>query len=105
MVYLEPYAKSMAIALHEDSIADNLPPEKSQGRAKFMPYQGVSPRLFRRVYLKVAEFKDQAGNLINPEAPVQESSVLWTKDYTDLEKDVVEFINTFEAAPGKQVEV
>lgn len=89
LVYLEPYAKSMAISLHDDSIADNLPPEESEGRVKFVPYQGVSPRLFSRVYLKVAELKDQAGNLVSPEGPVQEGSFLWIKAYTDLEKDGV----------------
>ena len=65
LVYLEPYAKSMAITLHSDSIADNLPPEKSKGLVQFVPYEGVSPRLYHRVYLKTADFKTHWADLFH----------------------------------------
>jgi deoxycytidylate deaminase len=96
VIYLEPYSKSMAIDLHADSIADNLPPEDAQGRVRFVPYQGVSPNLYRRVYLKTGDLKDGEGRML----PVQRSerglSSLWKKSYTDLEQDVVQFVTHFE---------
>ena len=96
VVYLEPYAKSMAIDLHSDSIADNLPPELAVGRVSFLPYQGVSPHLFRRVYLKTMDLKDGAGTMLPAKRSEYGPSTLWKKAYTDLERDVVQFIDRFE---------
>jgi len=92
VVYLEPYAKSMAIDLHRDSIADNEPPQRSQNRVRFRPYEGVAPRLFRRVYLKSSDLKDKSGNMIPASTEKRANSVLWAKAYTDLEKEVAEFV-------------
>lgn len=101
VVYLEPYSKSMAIDLHADSIADNLPPENAKDHVHFVPYQGVSPNLYRRVYLKTGDLKDGEGKML----PVQRSerglSSLWKKSYTDLEKDVVQFVTRFEESHAK----
>ena len=66
------------------------------GHVHFVPYQGVSPNLYRRVYLKSGDLKDGDGKML----PVQRSesglSSLWKKSYTDLEKDVVQFVTRLE---------
>jgi len=92
VVYLEPYSKSMAIGLHEDSIADNLPPDQSLGKVKFRPYEGVSPRLYRRVYLKTGDLKDESGNVLTSVGVKGPNSLLLTKAYTDIENDIVQFV-------------
>lgn len=43
VVYIEPYPKSLAVDLHGDSISTD---EKSQDRVKFVPFTGVSPRMY-----------------------------------------------------------
>jgi len=92
VVYLEPYSKSLAIGLHQDSIADNLSPELSKDRVKFRPYEGVSPRLYRRVYLKTGELKDSSGTAIRFAEEKGPNSSLLTKAYTDIENDIVQFV-------------
>lgn len=96
VIYLEPYSKSMAIDLHADSIADNLPPEDAKGHVRFVPYQGVSPNLYRRVYLKSGDLKDSEGKMLPVKRSERGLSSLWKKSYTDLEKDVVQFVTHFE---------
>jgi hypothetical protein len=87
----------MAIELHADSIADNVAPEDAGLRVKFLPYQGVSPGMYRRVYLKTKDLKDAEGRVISgSQRGVLDRSSLWTKAYTDLEKDVATFIDEFE---------
>ncbi len=68
--YIEPYPKSMALALHEDSITTESrgwqPPSAFAGgqnsrvaKVLFRPFTGVSPRLYRRAFLKDRELKDK----------------------------------------------
>ncbi len=102
-MYLEPYSKSMAIELHSDSIADNLSPDDAKGRVRFTPYQGVSPSLYRRVYLKSADLKDGEGNMLPVQRSEQGLSSLWKKSYTDLEKDVIQFVTSFEESQHAKI--
>jgi len=99
VVYLEPYSKSLAIDLHQDSIADNLPDNESSGRVKFLPYQGVSPRMYEEVFAKRTDLKDGDGAFVFlPESQfknVQRS--LWTKTYVEFEKDIEEYIGEYMA--------
>lgn len=93
VVYLEPYAKSMAISLHDDSIADNKSEMESDGKVRFIPYQGVSPRLYKAVYLKTGDLKDRkTGNILQEEEMRRDTTAIWTKTYKELEVDVIRFI-------------
>jgi deoxycytidylate deaminase len=60
--FIEPYPKSLAIDLHDDSIVveeANWKPPSAQGtHVRFRPFSGVSPRLYRRVFFKNRELKD-----------------------------------------------
>lgn len=94
VVYLEPYAKSMAISLHEDSIADNVPDKEAEGRVVFQPYQGVSPRLYSEVFMKKADLKDGAGAyfFVAEEQRRNAERSLWNKTYLDFEEEVEQYI-------------
>jgi deoxycytidylate deaminase len=98
VVYLEPYAKSMAMDLHNDSIADNKSPKESEGKVKFIPYQGVSPRLYKAVYMKTGELKDKkTGKILNPQSMRRDTTTIWTKTYRQFEEEVVHFIDEIES--------
>lgn len=61
--FIEPYPKSLAIDLHDDSIVVEAsgwkPPSVGGTHVRFRPFSGVSPRLYRRVFLKNRELKDK----------------------------------------------
>ena len=98
VVYLEPYAKSLAINLHDDSIADNKPESESQGKVRFLPYQGVSPRLYKAVYLKSSELKDKkTGKVLSEDKLQRDTTAIWTKSYKEFEDDVIQFIDKIES--------
>lgn len=93
VVYLEPYAKSMAIDLHDDSIADNKNEDESIGKVRFLPYQGVSPRLYKSVYLKTGELKNKkTGDLLSEDDMQRNTTPIWTKTYKEFEAEVIQFI-------------
>ena len=104
VVYLEPYAKSMAISLHDDSIADNKSEKESAGKVRFIPYQGVSPRLYKAVYLKTGDLKDKKrGSILQEGEMRRDTTAIWTKTYKEFEVDVIRFIENQIELKGKEV--
>ncbi|MEI6560045.1 MAG: anti-phage dCTP deaminase [Rhodospirillaceae bacterium] len=57
--YIEPYKKSLAIDLHDDSITEN---HADESRVRFRQYDGVAPRNFLRLFQPEADRK-RKGNL------------------------------------------
>jgi deoxycytidylate deaminase len=97
VIYLEPYAKSLAIDLHEDSIADNKSEMDSKGKVRFLPYQGVSPNLYKAVYLKTDDLKDKKTGELLPDMKRRDTTVIWTKTYKEFEDDVIGFLENIES--------
>lgn len=93
VVYLEPYKKSLAVVLHDDAIADNLPLDEVGDRVKFEPYVGVAPRLYQAVYRQVGERKDDAGLALPEETGRTLRSRLSTRSFSDLESECEKFIS------------
>ncbi len=67
--FIEPYPKSRALALHADAITvsskDWKAPSVGGSKVLFRPFTGVTPRLYRRAFLKDRELKDSmTGDLI-----------------------------------------
>jgi len=61
VVYIEPYPKSLALNLHNDTISTN---ESDEGKkVVFLQYQGAAPRSFSRIF-KPNPVRKQAGTLI-----------------------------------------
>lgn len=54
--YIEPYAKSLALELHSDSIADV---EGGHGRVAFLQYEGVGPDSSLKLFRHGVERKDE----------------------------------------------
>jgi cytidine deaminase len=54
VVYIEPYAKSLAVELHADSISIDTPPEcptcRRAHHIPFVPFEGIGPRRFIDVF-------------------------------------------------------
>jgi tRNA(Arg) A34 adenosine deaminase TadA len=103
--YIEPYPKSRALALHDDSItqqddgwtapseAGRIIPDPSRkgdvGTRRFVlfrPFRGVSPRLYRRTFLQNGELKDKnTGNMLIHEPYWTSPWYLPKKGYIALE--------------------
>lgn len=56
VVYIEPYAKSRALQMHQDSISSD---SNVQGKVKIEHFMGISPRRFREIFEKKAR-KDKS---------------------------------------------
>jgi deoxycytidylate deaminase len=60
--YIEPYPKSLATRLHDDSICTT-ESERAE-KVLFRPFSGVAPRLYRRAFMKDRPLKDKrTGNI------------------------------------------
>lgn len=95
VVYLEPYSKSMAIDLHDDSIADNLSVEESTNKVVFIPYQGVSPRLYKTIFSKSGDLKDKnSGRILSGKQISRPGIGLLTKTFKEFEDQVTDFIDS-----------
>ena len=61
--FIEPYPKSKATDLHNDSITTEsdgwVPPSQGGSHVLFRHFVGVAPRLYRRVFLKDRSYKDK----------------------------------------------
>lgn len=70
VVYVEPYPKSLALELHDDSIAVEIVEEGPQTKVRFEPFVGVAPRRYGQLFSTVTEEgrrlmrKDDEGNLL-----------------------------------------
>ncbi|MEN0074838.1 MAG: deaminase [Paracraurococcus sp.] len=98
--FIEPYLKSKALALHDDSIT--LPREgweppslarrlgrPGPQRVCFRPYVGAAPRLFRRAFLKDGEVKDgMSGRLLPAPEGAFENRLPLREGYRALEAEI-----------------
>jgi deoxycytidylate deaminase len=62
VVYIEPYAKSLAIELHGDSI--ELDPSHESEKIPFVPFLGVAPKNYNNMFGMPGR-KDSEGNLLS----------------------------------------
>ncbi len=71
--YIEPYPKSQALALHQDSITTESKgwraPSEGGSQVLFHPFTGVSPRLYRRAFLMTGELKDKRTGAMKIDKP------------------------------------
>jgi deoxycytidylate deaminase len=71
--YIEPYPKSHALDLHPDAIQIEgtgwKPPSQGGTRVLFRPFSGVSPRFYKKAFLKERDLKDNASGVMKIGAP------------------------------------
>lgn len=61
VVYIEPYAKSLALELHDNSI--QLDGGESPSKIPFVPFLGVAPRNYGTIFFAAPDRKDKEGNV------------------------------------------
>jgi hypothetical protein len=62
VIYVQPYKKSLAIALHGDAITEDV---SDRSRVVFRQYDGVAPRNYLRMFRPVAPRKE-GGKVFRP---------------------------------------
>jgi deoxycytidylate deaminase len=71
--YIEPYPKSQALDLHPDAIQIEgtgwKPPSEGGSKVLFRPFSGVSPRFYKKAFLKERDLKDDASGLMKIGVP------------------------------------
>lgn len=76
--YIEPYRKSLAIKLHDDSVTED---ESGENKVKILPFSGVSPNKYLSLFTGRANNRKTPieGNLIEPDQrsarPILEESL------------------------------
>lgn len=109
--YIEPYPKSRALALHDDSITtdekhwsppsqlaeiqvNKVEPVSSDGNDRvrkvlFRPFVGVAPKMYERVFLKDRDYKNKiSGEFVMGEPEWGKTSDIFSIPYTKLEAEL-----------------
>jgi deoxycytidylate deaminase len=90
VVYIEPYAKSLALELHDNSI--QLDSDTHSGKIPFTPFLGVSPKNYSNIF-QMPIRKSDDGSVINWQAPTASPRVsgsFWS--YLEYEKEDLKFL-------------
>lgn len=89
VVYIEPYPKSKAKQLHQDSISvDASTP--SIAHVNFEPFQGIAPRQYQDIFDLKEPRKDDEGRAVNwREASDQPRIVRFINSYLQLEEAII----------------
>jgi deoxycytidylate deaminase len=87
VIYIEPYAKSLATELHDDSISTN---SSDLSKVRFVPYQGVSPARYLNFFGMKTERKNKDGKLIQIDVKkLNRKDSLKLDDFLENEKKVI----------------
>lgn len=89
--YIEPYEKSLAINLHDDSIdAETDDSDNDSKKLQIIHFEGVSPRRYLHFFTPNGERKDKNGKAISlPIKTSKKKNFEYLDSYRDLEKKVV----------------
>ncbi|MBY0432389.1 MAG: hypothetical protein K2Q10_14430, partial [Rhodospirillales bacterium] len=91
--YIQPYPKSRARRLHDDSLTDQpdqaITASRPGGKVLIRPFVGVAPRLYQRAFLKDRELKDPTTGALDITPPEWGSQwSLWKVSYTQFEAEL-----------------
>jgi deoxycytidylate deaminase len=99
VVYVEPYPKSLAIDLHNDSIAVEEQHKGESPKVRFEPFVGIAPRRFDVLFstttpegMKIRR-KDAAGNVIEGQTNIRIS--MSDRTYIQRESDAARMLKDF----------
>jgi len=109
LVYVEPYPKSLAIELHNDSIAVEEQEEGDHPKVRFEPFVGIAPRRYEALFSTTTpegtkiRRKDAAGRVIEGEAYVRIS--MSDRTYIQREADAASLLQELigKAENGAQI--
>lgn len=89
VVYIEPYPKSKAKQLHQDSISIDAP-TASRTQVNFEPFQGIAPRQYQEIFEPNRPRKDSDGKAVDwREMGLQPRIVRYIDTYLQLEQLIV----------------
>jgi len=92
VVYIEPYEKSLAMALHSDAISIDL---AAENKIIFETFEGVSPKRYTAFFAFNTKRKDEKGlaiSIMNKEASHVSQEIL--DSYLDVEAKVFDLART-----------
>ena len=90
VVYVAPYAKSMAETLHNDALVVASEPDSRDRRVRFEPFVGVGPRRYLELFT-MPERKDRLGK-VRPFDPLTAQPRLSDLDPPDLRRDRLHYV-------------
>ncbi len=91
VIYIEPYEKSLAIALHDDAISDS----GESGKVSFEPFEGVAPRRYSKFFQAQTRKDDVTGKAIfNLPSDSHHIDPQYLDSYFDYEDKVVQKLKT-----------
>ncbi|MBK9586527.1 MAG: deoxycytidylate deaminase [Alphaproteobacteria bacterium] len=85
VIYIEPYEKSLAIKLHDDTITNSNESEK----VIFEPFEGVSPRRYLN-FFKATKRKEDGNAIISRPADSHHADPQYLDSYIDYEEKVLQ---------------
>jgi deoxycytidylate deaminase len=88
--YIEPYAKSLAVELHEDAL--QLDSDSEPGKVPFLPFLGIAPRAYSNLFV-MPDRKKEDGTVIDwneRSANPRVSGSFWS--YVQYEKEDVDIL-------------
>lgn len=89
VVYIEPYPKSKAKQLHQDSISIDAP-TASRTQVNFEPFQGIAPRQYQEIFEPSRARKDENGKAVDwRELDQQPRIVRYIDTYLQLEQLII----------------
>lgn len=90
--YIEPYRKSLATRLHEDSITEA---ESDESKVRLLPYEGVAPARFLSLF-RVSDDSRKSNGLLNkvPKALSHSRTQQTVEAFHNLESLVVEALQS-----------
>jgi len=89
VVYIEPYPKSKAKQLHQDSISIDAPTPSST-QVNFEPFQGIAPRQYQEIFEPTEPRKDDQGRAVDwRETGDQPRIVRFLDTYLQLEELII----------------
>ena len=88
--YIEPYEKSMALILHEDSITLEEGKSETDSRVKFLHFEGVAPRQFQNLFLSGERKSKEGSYLALEKSQLEQVNSEYLDDYQDFEAKAVE---------------
>lgn len=90
VVYIEPYEKSLALKLHDDSITDT----GGVNKVVLAPFEGVSPRRFEAFFRQNTKRKDEEGRVIKIRVhDSYHADSEFIDNYPEMEAKVAEAVN------------
>lgn len=98
VIYIEPYTKSRASTLHDDSILETtVEPGDDAKHVHFRLFTGVAPRRFAALFEKREEIKKNGVLTLRDEVDALHLDPVFTKSHVDFEKSIAERVNDVEA--------